>query len=90
MLARPLCLAVVAASLFGIYKHIEENHKAGPLDFRYSTTWDSMSTASQWWKAATKTVGPAPILAAGVLAQSAFAIAAATVSHPATRRRNPA
>ena len=86
-IARLLCVLVIAASAIGVYKHIEENHKAGPLDYRYSETWESMSSAEQWWKAATKAVGPAPVLASGVLAQAALGIIAATVGHPAVRRR---
>jgi len=86
-IARVLCVLVIAASAIGVYKHIEENHKAGPLDYRYSETWESMSSAEQWWKAATKAVGPAPVLASGVLAQAALGIIAATVGHPAVRRR---
>ena len=86
-IARVLCVLVIAASAIGVYKHIEENHKAGPLDYRYSETWESMSSAEQWWKAATKAVGPAPVLASGVLAQAALGIIAATVGHPAARRR---
>ena len=35
-IARVLCVLVIAASAIGVFKHIEENHKAGPLDYRYS------------------------------------------------------
>ena len=75
-LARLLAVLVAAATLFGIYEHIDENHKAGALDFRYANTWESMSSASQWWKAATKTVGPAPVLAPGVLVEAALCVVA--------------
>lgn len=85
-LARGLCAVVALSSLVGVYKHVEENRKAGALDFRYADRWESLSAASQWWKAATKTVGPAPILAPGVLIQAAVSVAAATVGHPARRR----
>lgn len=77
-LARLLAVLVAAATLFGIYEHIDENHKAGALDFRYANTWESMSSASQWWKAATKTVGPAPVLAPGVLVEAALCVVAAS------------
>jgi hypothetical protein len=87
LIARLLCLAVIGAALFGVYEHIEENRNAGALDFRYAETWSSRSAADQWWKAATKTVGPAPVLAAGILALAALMIAAATVGHPAARKR---
>ena len=78
LLARLLAVLVAAATLFGIYEHIDENHKAGALDFRYANTWESMSSASQWWKAATKTVGPAPVLAPGVLGEAALCVVAAS------------
>ncbi|MGE0570023.1 MAG: hypothetical protein AB7H85_11050 [Dehalococcoidia bacterium] len=74
-----VCVAVVGVSGFGVYEHILENHTAGPLDFRYAARWDSMPTVEQWWQAATKGVGPAPVLAAGVLTQSACLIALATL-----------
>jgi len=86
LLARLLAALVAGATLFGIYEHIDENHKAGALDFRYANTWESMSNASQWWKAATKTVGPAPVLAPGVLVEAALCVVAATWGHPAGRK----
>lgn len=88
--ARFVAVIAIAGSALGIYKHIEENHDAGVLDYRYATTWESLSAASQWWKAATKTVGPAPVLAPGILAQSALLLVAATLRHPATRRNGAA
>jgi hypothetical protein len=48
------------------------NHDSGPLDQRYADTWESMPATQQWWYAATKTVGPAPTLAPGVLAQTSL------------------
>lgn len=86
LLARIVAALVVAATLFGIYEHMDENHKAGALDFRYADRWDSLSATSQWWKAATKTVGPAPVLAPGVLIEAALCVVAATWAHPAGRR----
>lgn len=85
-LARVLAVAVAGATLFGIYEHVAENHKAGALDFRYANTWESMSSASQWWKAASKTVGPAPVLAPGVLLEAALCVVAASWGHPAARK----
>lgn len=85
--ARVICVSVAAATVFGIYEHIAENHKAGALDFRYADTWESMSSTSQWWKAATKTVGPAPVLAPGVLIEAALCVVAATWAHPALRKK---
>lgn len=85
-LARFVAVVALGGSGLGIYKHIEENHAAGVLDYRYAATWEQLSPASQWWKAATKAVGPAPVLAPGILAQSAVLLAGATVRHPARKR----
>jgi hypothetical protein len=85
-LARGLAVVVAVAALFGVWQHVRENRNAGPLDFRYAATWDSLSSADQWWKAFSKTVGPAPTLAPGVLAEAALCALAATAWHPAERR----
>jgi hypothetical protein len=87
--ARLVAAIAISGAALGVYKHIEENHAAGALDYRYAATWDSLSSASQWWKAATKAVGPAPVLAPGILAQSALLLLAATVRHPAASRGHP-
>jgi len=88
-LARLLCALVFAASVLGIWEHIEGNHEAGPLDQRFSERWESMSTASRWWNAVSGGVGPAPPLAPGVLAQAALMLFAATLRHPTAERRAP-
>jgi len=85
--ARLLAAAIAAFALIGVYKHVEANHESGPLDFRYSATWDSMSAASRWWKSASGAVGPSPVIAPLALANSAALIAAATLGHPAVNRR---
>lgn len=85
--ARIICVLVAGATLFGVYEHVAENHKAGALDFRYAEKWDSMSSFSQWQKAATKTVGPAPVLAPGVLIAAGLCVVAATWEHPALRKK---
>jgi hypothetical protein len=72
--ARLLAVVVVVTAGLGVYEHVDENHKAGPLDRRYSATWDTMSSASQWWAAATKAVGPAPPLAPAALAEAALGL----------------
>lgn len=60
--ARALIIAVFLASLFGVWEHIKANHDAGPLDFKYATTWHTFSGARQWWMAISGGVGPAPPL----------------------------
>lgn len=78
-LSRVLAAIVLAASLYGIVDHTVANHDAGALDGRYSETWDDLPAAQQWWYAATKTVGPAPTLAPGVLGQAALLVLLAGV-----------
>lgn len=92
--ARLLAAVAVGASAYGIWAHIDENHKAGPLDFRYSASWAQMSAREQWMKAITKTVGPAPVLAPALLAMAGLCLAGSTYAHPAlahaaARRRIP-
>ena len=88
-IARLLAVAVILSAAYGTYAHIDANYDAGPLSAKYSATWETMSTGSKWLKAATKGVGPSPILASGVLAQAALCALAATVGHPAGSKRTP-
>ena len=85
-LARVLAGLVVLASIFGVFKHVQANLDAGVLDVAYETRWTSLSFPVQLWYAMTKTVGPTPPLAAGVLAQAAFLTLLASRRHPATTR----
>ena len=85
-LARVLALLVLGASLYGVITHILANYNPGALDQRYAATWDTLPQRKRWWYAATKTVGPAPTLAPGVLGQSALLLLLATLHRP-TRRR---
>lgn len=74
LLARALAVLVMGASLYGVIDHAAVNHNSGPLDQRYAETWDAMPVTEQWWLAVTKSVGPAPTLAPGILAQTALLI----------------
>ena len=85
-LARVLALLVLGASLYGVITHILVNYNAGGLDQRYAATWDTLPQGKRWWYAATKTVGPAPTLAPGVLGQSALLLLLATLHRPTCRR----
>ncbi|MFG1705381.1 hypothetical protein ACFLIM_19505 [Nonomuraea sp. M3C6] len=76
--ARLLALVVLLASVFGVYAHVAANYDAGPLDQRYSATWDILPVVTRWWYALTKVVGPAPPLAPGMLGQSALLLLLAT------------
>jgi hypothetical protein len=81
--ARVLAVAVVLTAGFGVFEHVLANYDAAPLDFRYTNRWATMSATSKWWAAASESVGPSPVLAPGVLAQSALCLLFATIGHPA-------
>ena len=84
--ARILAVLVVLTSIFGIVEHVQANLDTGALNATYADTWDRLSIWTQLWYAATKTVGPAPPLAAGVLAQAGLLTLLATWRHPALAR----
>lgn len=95
-LVRALALVVLTASLFGVMEHALVNYEAGPLDQRFAETWDALSPWLRWWYAITRTVGPAPTLAPGMLGQAATTLILATIGERATftapvarRRRHP-
>ena len=83
--ARVLAVLVLGASAYGVLDHVLVNYESGALDQRYAESWDTMPALQQWWLAVTKTVGPAPTLAPGVLGQSALLLLLASVGR--TRRR---
>lgn len=85
-LVRGGAVLAILASAFGVVRHVVANHETAPLDRVFGPKWDSMSALSRWWEAASGGVGPAPSLAAGVLAQAALCLLAATLRHPATAR----
>lgn len=88
-LVRVLALLVLASSLFGILEHALVNYRSGPLDERFADTWTTLSPWLRWWYAITKTVGPAPTLAAGMLGQAAATLILATIGQRATATMAP-
>jgi hypothetical protein len=87
--SRLLAAVVLAASLYGVLDHTLANYDAGELDGRYSAVWDDLPAAQQWWYAVTKTVGPAPTLAPGVLGQAALLVLLAGIGRrPVSRASN--
>ncbi|MFI6790530.1 hypothetical protein ACIBG4_24705 [Nonomuraea sp. NPDC050383] len=93
---RVIAVAVLLAAMFGVYAHVSANFASGPLDQQYADTWDTLGPLTQWWYALSKTVGPTPPLAPGMLAQSALLLVLATfTSRPRagvpeeTRTREP-
>ena len=77
--ARITAAVVTASTAYGIVQHVIANHDAGPLDARYADRWDSMSAWSQWWAAATESVGPSPPLAPAALALGGVCLWLATI-----------
>jgi hypothetical protein len=82
---RGLGLLVLVASGYGMWEHVLVNYESGPLDQRFADTWTELSLWSQWWYAIARTVGPAPTLAPGMLAQAAATLVLATLA----RERHP-
>jgi hypothetical protein len=80
---RALALLVLGASLFGVLEHALVNYESGPLDQRFADTWDALSLWLRWWYAITRTVGPAPTLAPGMLGQAAATLMLATIGEKA-------
>jgi hypothetical protein len=76
--ARVLALVVLGASVYGVIDHVLVNYGAGALDQRYADTWDDLPLLERGWYALTKTVGPAPTLAPGVLGQTALLLLLST------------
>src|SRR5882757_3560309 len=87
---RSVCAVVALGAGVGVYMHIRENYRAGPLDAAYSDRWDSMSTIAQLWAAFTKTVGPSPARAPMVLIMAALCLVIATPRHPVLVRHREA
>lgn len=76
---RWLAVVVAATAVFGVVRHVTGNYDAGPLDADYETRWVTMSALSRWWAAFTQSVGPSPIVAPLILAQSAACLWLATL-----------
>ncbi|MGH3765653.1 MAG: hypothetical protein ACRDS0_09810 [Pseudonocardiaceae bacterium] len=78
-MVRALALLVLGASMFGVLEHALVNYDSGPLDQRFADTWTALSPWLRWWYAITRTVGPAPTLAPGMLGQAAATLMLATI-----------
>ncbi|SDL48169.1 hypothetical protein SAMN05421874_12275 [Nonomuraea maritima] len=72
---RVLAGVVLLASAYGVFMHVSVNHGMGGM----IPDWDTLSPLTQWWYALTKSVGAAPPLAPGMLAQSALLLLLATL-----------
>ena len=97
--ARICAALVILTAAVGVWRHVQENYDTAPLDARYTDRWETMSNVQRWWEVGRGSVGPAPLLAPGVLLYIGVALAAATsglggLPHPITeggeRRADPA
>jgi hypothetical protein len=79
LIIRVLAVIVLGASVYGVLEHVLANFQAGELDQRFADTWASLPLLEQVWYAVTRTVGPAPTLAPGVLGQTALLLLLATL-----------
>ncbi|HLU56108.1 MAG TPA: hypothetical protein VKZ81_11655 [Pseudonocardia sp.] len=82
--ARVLAVVVLGASAYGVIEHVLVNAGAGRFDPRLGDVWASLPLLERGWYALTKTVGSAPTLAPGVLAQTALLLLLATVCRAGT------
>jgi hypothetical protein len=83
---RALAVLVLLTSAYGIVQHVVVNYDAGALDASYGQGWDSVPVAARLWYAVTKSVGPAPPLAPGVLGQAALMVLLASFVRPVRSR----
>lgn len=87
LIGRSVALVAVVSGAFGAYEHAASNYHAGPLDFRYTDRWPSMSEPSRWWAAVSGEVGPSPPLAPGILALAGACLFFALMGRTARIRR---
>ena len=82
--ARVLAGSAAASGAYGMWSHAAANHAAAPLSAVHGPGWDALTPVERWWAAVSGGVGPAPVLAAGVLGYAALCLAAATLRAPAS------
>jgi hypothetical protein len=83
LVARWLALAVFLVAGLGMLLHVSENLEAGAPDGADAATWERRPAVERLWLAATGSLGDAPLLAPGVLAEMGFALFLASLRHPA-------
>ncbi|MGQ0574615.1 MAG: hypothetical protein ACT4RN_10490 [Pseudonocardia sp.] len=83
-LVRVIGVLVLGASGFGVYMHLATNLAAGAAT---RPDWAQLPPSTQWWLAASQSVGDTPPFAAGALGYAAALVLLATVG---LRRPAPA
>lgn len=85
--ARWLSVIGLVLAVVGVVLHVWANLQAGPADPTLGATWATIPPLEQLWDAVTGTVGKAPSLAPGALAETSLILLLATVRHPALDAR---
>jgi hypothetical protein len=80
--ARWLAAAGLVLAAVGVLLHVWANLQAGPADPTLGATWATIPPLEQLWDAVTGTVGKAPSLAPGALAETSLILLLATLRHP--------
>ena len=88
--ARVLAILVIGASLYGLIDHIAVNYNSGILDQRFADTWERMPVIERLFYAVTKTVGPSPTLAPGVIGLGAILLLLASLLDTRPEAKQPA
>ncbi len=82
MIARALAALTAVGGMWGAVGHVKSNYSSGPLNYRYTDRWPTMSFAAKLWAATSKSTGAAPSLVPFVLAQGAAFVVLASLHHP--------
>lgn len=82
---RVVSLVGLAATVFGIWEHIDSNIATAPLDRVWGPKWASLSGISKLWHAMNGDVGPSPLLAPGAIGVVCLCLALSTVGLPTGR-----
>jgi predicted membrane channel-forming protein YqfA (hemolysin III family) len=85
--ARWLSVAGLVLAVVGVVLHVWANLQAGPADPTLGAAWATIPPLEQLWDAVTGTVGKAPSLAPGALAETSLILLLATIRHPALDAR---
>ncbi len=87
LVARWLAALGLVLAVVGVVLHVWANLQAGPADPTLGATWETIPPLEQLWDAVAGTVGKAPSLAPGALAETSLILLLATLRHPALDAR---
>lgn len=84
--SRVLAALVLAASVYGVLDHVVTRHESGDHGPASVSRWVDLPPSEEWWTTVTRTVGPSPTLAPGVVALAAALLLLAGVGRPVRTR----